>query len=83
MKQKDIALIVVVILISVIFSLLLSKWLISSPSQRSYKVEVVQPITADFPPPDKKYFNEKSFDPTKLIQIGNESNTKPFNATTN
>jgi hypothetical protein len=82
MKQKDIALILVVIFISVVFSLLVSKWLISSPRHRSYKVEVVQPITADFTPPDKKYFNENSFDPTKLIQIGNDSNSKPFNTTT-
>lgn len=79
MKQKDIVLVVMVSVISALFSLLLSSTFISSPKQRTQKVEVVEPITADFPPPDQKYFNSDSFDPTKLIQIGDESNTKPFN----
>jgi hypothetical protein len=80
MKQKDIALIIVVIFISGVTSLLLSRTLISSPKNRSQKVEVVEPIVADFPAPPEKYFNSEAFDPTQLIKIGNDTNPKPFNA---
>ena len=86
MKQKDIATILVIAFISAIFSILLSGKLFDSPKGRSTQVEVVQKITPDFPTPStdpkfKKYFNEQSVNPTKLIQIGDNSNTKPFNQT--
>lgn len=80
MKQKDILLIVVVIIVSGVFSFVASKFLFNSPKGRQTPVEVVEKITADFPTPDKKYFNEKSINPTKLIKIGDSSNTKPFNS---
>lgn len=79
MKRKDIATIVVVVIISGGLSLILSSVFISSPKKRSAKVEVVQKITSDFPEPNKKYFNDKSVNPTQLITIGNNTNTKPFN----
>jgi hypothetical protein len=78
MKQKDIALIVVVGVISAIASLFLSNALITSPKSRQQKVEVVTPISSSFNTPDKKYFNSESIDPTKLIQIGDNTNTDPF-----
>ena len=79
MKQKDIALIVVVVFISGIFSLLLSNALFASPKNRQEKVEVVQPITADFQEPDSKYFNAQAIDPTQIIKIGDNNNNQPFN----
>ena len=79
MKQKDILLIIVVVIVSVIMSVVLSKMLITSPKNRQQKVEIVEPITADFTLPDSKYFNSKSNDPTQLIKIGDSSNKKPFN----
>lgn len=79
MKKKDIATIVVVVIVSGGLSLILSSVFISSPKKRSTRVEVVQPITADFPEPKKQYFNDKSVNPTQLITIGNNTNTKPFN----
>ncbi|MGZ6005299.1 MAG: hypothetical protein ACXWLH_04060 [Candidatus Saccharimonadales bacterium] len=78
MKQKDIMLIVVVVIISTVASVLISKMLITSPKNRQQKVEVVQPISPDFAQPDPKYFNNKSIDPTQLIQIGGGSNQQPF-----
>ena len=79
MKQKDIALIMVVVFISVVISIVLGKLVIASPASRQQPVEVVEPISADFPQPDSHYFNDKSFDPTKLITIGDNTNPTPFN----
>lgn len=79
MKQKDIALIIVVVFISAIVSLVVSKFLFASKN-RQQQVEVVQPISADFASPDKRYFNDKSFDPTELITIGNNTNPHPFSS---
>lgn len=78
MKQKDIVLIVVVTFVSAVFSLIISKALFSSPAKRQLQVEVVTPIAAEFNQPDNKYFNENSFNPTKLIQIGEEPNPDPL-----
>ncbi len=80
MKQKDIALILVIAFLSTIISLFLSKAIFASPKNRHQQVEVVQPISADFPPPDSHYFNGSAFDPTKLITIGQNNNTNPFNS---
>lgn len=79
MKQKDLALIIVVVFISAVVSLVVSKTLFSSPKNRQQAVEVVDPITSDFPAPDSHYFNSQSIDPTKLIKIGDNSNPTPFN----
>lgn len=79
MKQKDILLIVVIVVISAVVSVALSNVLISSPKNRQQKVEVVDAISPDFAQPDTKYFNSSSIDPTQLIQIGGTSNPQPFN----
>jgi hypothetical protein len=80
MKQKDIALIVVIIFISAIISLFASKAIFTSPKNRQQTAEVVQPITADFPKPDSRYFNSQAFDPTKVITIGEDNNPNPFSS---
>jgi hypothetical protein len=79
MKQKDIALIIIIVFISGVVSFFVSNLLFASPDKRDQKVEKVEPITADFPTPDQKYFNENSIDPTQLIQIGESTNPNPFN----
>lgn len=78
MKQKDIALIIVVVFISAVISILVSKLVFAKPANRQQKVEIVQPISADFPQPDSHYFNSTSFDPTKTITIGTNLNPDPF-----
>lgn len=80
MKQKDITLILVVAFVSAVIGIFISNAVISGPKKRNEKVETVETVTADFPEPDKKYFNEKSIDPTQLIRIGENSNPAPFNA---
>lgn len=78
MKQKDIALIVVVVIISGVVSLFVSKALFASPKDRQQQVEVVEAIDPSFPTPSKTYFNSSAVDPTQLIQIHNNNNTNPF-----
>jgi hypothetical protein len=82
MKQKDLALIVVIIVFSAIISLVASNAIFASPKNRQQQVEVVQPITTDFPTPDNHYFNNQSFDPTKSITIQQNANNDPFSGTT-
>jgi hypothetical protein len=80
MKQKDIVLIIIIIFFSAIISLFVSKSIFASPKNRQQQVEVVQPITADFPKPDSRYFNSNAFDPTRQITIGQNANPNPFNS---
>jgi hypothetical protein len=80
MKQKDIILVIVSVFVAGALSLTLSKFIFAAPKNRQTQVEVVQPLTSEFPEPDKNYFNGQSVDPTKLIQIGDNQNTQPFGA---
>jgi hypothetical protein len=81
MKQKDIALLVVVVVVSVIISSYVSKLVFSTPANRSQQVDVVPIISSNFPTPSSQYFNTSSIDPTQLITIGNNNNQTPFNST--
>ena len=78
MKQKDIAIILVIIFISGVGSFLLSNKLFTIPADQQVEVEVVEPITADFSEPDDRYFNNKSINPTQTIKIGDDQNKQPF-----
>ena len=80
MKQKDVALIVVIVVISSVISLVVSKAVFGG-ARGVQSAEVVEPITDQFPAPNPKYFNGNSFDPTLLIKIGTSSSTDPFNGT--
>lgn len=81
MKQKDIALIIVIAFFSAIISFVISGKIFVTPANRQQKVEVVDKITNDFTPPSSKYFNADSIDPTQLVTIGNNNNQTPFNGT--
>ncbi len=85
MKQKDLALFAVVAIVSVVFSVVLSGMIITPSKDKMQKAEVVDPILADFNKPESndKYFNKTSINPTKLIEIGDNSNKVPFNGTSN
>lgn len=78
MKQKDIAIIIVVVFFSGLISYFVSRAIFASPDSLETKVEVVQPITADFPEPDTRYFNDNSVNPTLTITIGEGQNQQPF-----
>lgn len=77
MKQKDIALIIIVAFVAGVISLVISNVLFKS-TERNLEAQTVQPITPDFQPPDKAVFNENAINPTKLIQIGDTNNPRPF-----
>ena len=77
MKQKDIIILAGIIFVSAVISMVVSKAIFAG-KQSSLSATVVQPITANFPEPDKHYFNKDSFDPTKLITISSNNNTDPF-----
>jgi hypothetical protein len=79
MKQKDIALVAVIVIISGVISLVLSNMIIGSPKSKPQEVEVVEAISADFATPDKKYFNQNSKNFTQTITIGDNPNPQPFN----
>lgn len=79
MKRKDLAIIASAAIFSAVFAMIISTMFISSDQNRSQKAEVVEPIVADFPEPDKKYFNGESINPTQLIRIGESTNPSPFN----
>jgi len=82
MKQKDIALILVIVVFSGVVSFIVSGAVFAPAKDRQQNVEVVDPITANFTDPDDIYFNSNAVDPTQLIQIGTSTNPTPFNGTT-
>ena len=79
MKQKDIAMILIVSFISAVMSLVISNAVFGSKSSRSLDSDVVTAITTEFNQPDQKYFNENSVNPTQIIRIGDNTNQQPFN----
>lgn len=78
MKQKDIALIAVVAVVSIIMATVISNFAFSTSGAREQQAEVVGGISSAFTNPDPAYFNEQSIDPTEIIRIGNNSNQAPF-----
>lgn len=80
MKRKDIPVIIVIIFVSAIISFFVSKAIFAPPKNRQQQVDVVQPITSNFPKPDNHYFNSSSIDPTQLITIGQSANPNPFSS---
>lgn len=78
MKQKDIAVIAVTVFFAGIFSYVICTNFIFTTQDQKQKVEVVTPIDANFNLPDKNIFNTDAINPTKLIEIGPNSNNQPF-----
>jgi methionine-rich copper-binding protein CopC len=73
MKQKDIALIIVMVFIGGIVSLAISRVIFSSPKQRQQTAEVVDVITPEFSEPPQKYFNIQSVNPTSHEEVTAET----------
>ena len=83
MRRKDIFTFVGIGIIAAIISSIIAGAIFTSEKQRSEKVPVVEPISADFPAvkTDSQYqaiFNDKALDPTQLIKIGTSQNNTPF-----
>lgn len=80
MKQKDIAVVIVIIFLSGILSFLISGKIFVTPENRQQQVEKVDEITADFQKLNQRYFNETSINPTQSSQL-NDTNETPFKST--
>ena len=78
MKQKDIALIIVVAVFSLVVAMVLSNLVFGRASFKEQRAEVTDPISAQFTPPSDVYFNNDSIDPTETIRIGEGENQTPF-----
>jgi len=78
-KQKDIALVLVVVFVSAVLSLVLSRVIFATPQNRQQTAEKVDVITPDFTQLPREYFNADAINPTKRIQIGSDNNPNPFN----
>lgn len=79
MKQKDIAVIIVVSFVAALLSYFLSNLLIVPKQALQQKASVVGAINPEFKTPDQRYFNKDSVDPTQRITIGDNNNAVPFN----
>lgn len=78
MKQKDIAVIVAVAVLSAVVSMVVAHFVFDKPQNHKQKAEVVQAISPDFPAADTAYFNQNAIDPTEPIRIGDNNNSDPF-----
>ena len=83
MKRNDLIMLCLVGVIAAILSFVLSDAVFGSPKKNPIKVPVVTPISSTFPDVKnddsyKTFFNSQAFDPTQLIQIGNNNNAAPF-----
>jgi methionine-rich copper-binding protein CopC len=72
MKQKDIALIIVMAFVGAVASLIISRLLFSSPANREQTAEVVDVIEPRFSEPPSKYFNSSAVNPTQPIPLGTD-----------
>jgi len=79
MKSKDWEIIGIVVIVSGVLTFAIASLLFGGGHTKPLRVEVVAPISSDFPLPNTKYFNNDSLNPTQEIKIGEDSNTSPFN----
>lgn len=77
-KGKDLYLVIVVLIISTTIAIVVSNALFKTQRVKT-RVEVVEPITNDFPTPSDAYFNKNSLDLTQIITINPSDNQQPFN----
>ena len=77
MKKKDLAIIVMVVVVAGIFSMVISKFAITA-KKSGLTAETVEALNATFKPPDNSIFNTNAINPTKLINIGDSTNPTPF-----
>lgn len=82
-KQSDIAMIILVAAISFLAAFFVGSTVINTSDAKSTAVEVAVPISAEFPEPSSKIFNDDAINPTELIKIGDANKDKPFSEVNN
>jgi len=78
MKQSDIAALILVIAFSLLGSWLIMGALIPEPTPQESEVELVDPISSEFPDPHPATFADGFLNPTELIEIDKADNQQPF-----
>ena len=78
MKQKDIIVLIVVVIVSGVSSYFLANLLFGGEKNYTLKAPIVEPISSTFDTPSEQYFNKNSIDSSKTITIGDSTNTDPF-----
>ena len=78
MKQKDIAMLILVVSISLIAAYLIGNTVFNKESNRTATIEVVKPISPEFPTPDPAVFNERSLNPVETVEIEESDTEQPF-----
>lgn len=79
MKQNDIAAIVLIAALAGVISYFVASSVIGSPQNDPVQVEKVSPISATFPAPDPRIFNDRAIDATVEIQGDGENTNQLFN----
>lgn len=82
MHQKDLTLIIMVVIVAGTFSLIFSS-LVLKPRIVRDKAEIVQAISPNMPDTTndvayKSFFNPNALNPTQQIKIGDQQNQDPF-----
>ena len=80
MKQKDIITLIVTAFFSIVLSIVVSKLVFSKPSNTSQQVDVIPVVSTNCSTPNSQFFNNKSIDPTQIINIGPSNNQAVFNS---
>lgn len=80
MKQSDLAVLILVVVISLFGAYLIGNAFINTDDNRTAEVEVVAPVASEFSIPSEKVFNEKSINPTENIRVGESNQQQPFSS---
>ena len=78
MKQSEIALVILIIVLSLVTSYFVGNTLFQPPEGRSAEVEIVKPIQSIIPEPDSTIFNADAINPTPRINISESNSNQPF-----
>ena len=70
MKNTDIALIILIAIVSVVVSYFLGNWILGDPDELTSNMKYVNPINATLDDPDIEAFNGSMRNPTVEVYIG-------------
>jgi hypothetical protein len=80
MKRNDIALLIVIVGLSALAAYFIGQSLLGSARPKAVDVDSVIRLSQDVPEPSPAIFQEKSYNPTIKVKIGDQANQQPFNA---
>lgn len=72
MKKSDIAALILIASLSVLFAYFIANAVLGSPKPESVKVKSIEKISSDVTEPDSSVFNEDAINPTVEVIIGDQ-----------